>query len=288
MKPLSEMNVIDNYLATVSMGHQQFGKEITGIILKPIIGRDVMISEAVVESPIFAADPKKHGVRLDAYVTEDNNKTEVGYGNIYDLEPDQKSGEKEILPLRSRFYHSMIDKRTLDAGDSYKNLPSAWVIFILTYDPFGKDRMLYTIRNKCIEEPEMEYNDRSTTLYLYVNGKNTENCSRELQELLQYIKESTQENACNPDLKKLHTYITNIKSEASTQEGYIMWSAFIESERTEAAEEANKRADAEKNRADAEKNRADTEKNRADAAESEILELRAEISRLKRNGYGSN
>ena len=281
IKQLSEMNLIDNYLATVSMGHVKYGKEIVGTILKPIIGREIRIKESIVENPIFPAEPGKHGVRLDAYVVEDIGEVEVEHGNIYDLEPDQNRDDKEILPLRSRFYHSMLDKRALESGKNYDALPNAWVIFIVSYDPFGKDRMLYTIRNYCIEEPEMTYNDRATTLYLYVNGRNTDNCTKELQELLRYMNESTEENACNSDLKKIHSYITSIKSEPATQEGLIMWSAYIEGELKKAAKEANARTKEANARADAEKKRADAEKERADAAEIKILELQEKIRRYE-------
>ncbi len=50
-------------------------------------------------------------------------------------------------------------------------LPDAWVIFILSYDPFGEGRMLYTIKNRCIDLPGLDYDDGAATLLLYVGGR---------------------------------------------------------------------------------------------------------------------
>lgn len=38
----------------------------------------------------------------------------------------------------------------LMAGEDYSALRNVVVIFITTYDPFGRDRMVYTIKNGCI------------------------------------------------------------------------------------------------------------------------------------------
>ena len=49
-------------------------------------------------------------------------------------------------------------------------MKQVYVIFICNYDPFGYDRVLYTIKNRCLEEPEMEYDDGSETIVLYTKG----------------------------------------------------------------------------------------------------------------------
>ena len=74
-------------------------------------------------------------------------------GEIFDIEPDQNDGKEEIvsLPRRVRFYHAKIDAGNLTAGDTYGSLRNVIVIFITTYDPFGLNRMVYTIKNRCIE-----------------------------------------------------------------------------------------------------------------------------------------
>lgn len=43
-----------------------------------------------------------------------------------------------------------------------------------SYGTFGKDRILYTIQNKCKEEPDMEYDDGAASLFFYTKGKKGE------------------------------------------------------------------------------------------------------------------
>ena len=53
----------------------------------------------------------------------------------------------------------MIDRRSLKAGEHFGKMKKVYVIFICDYDPFGYDRALYTIKNRCLEEPTMPYED---------------------------------------------------------------------------------------------------------------------------------
>ena len=69
---------------------------------------------------------------------------------IYDIEPDKNNKRKDIdaIPQRTRFYHAIIDRRCLKSGQSYDRLKKVFVIFICPYDPFGDNRMIYTILSK--------------------------------------------------------------------------------------------------------------------------------------------
>ena len=65
------------------------------------------------------------------------------------------------------------------------------VILITPYDPFGLNRMIYTIRNKCDEVPTMPYDDRARTIFLYTKG--TEGIpSEELEKFLYYMEHTTE------------------------------------------------------------------------------------------------
>lgn len=50
-------------------------------------------------------------------------------------------------------------------------IEKVFVIFICPYDPFGDDRMIYTIRNHCVENPELPYEDGARTIFLYTKGR---------------------------------------------------------------------------------------------------------------------
>ena len=185
------MNLLDSFLFGTTLGYEEYGKEVSGIILKTILRRKVKIKKVVSEMVIFPTKPGLHGVRLDAFVEEDD--TEVATGSIYDLEPDKKESEKYHLSKRVRYYHSKIDMHYLEASEKYKKLPQVWVIFITSFDPFDQNRLVYTIKNHCVEVPDMDYDDGATTLLLYVDG-DPEGYPKELVQLLAYMKNSIPEN----------------------------------------------------------------------------------------------
>lgn len=58
----------------------------------------------------------------------------------------------------------------LRSGREYDELKNVAIIMIMPYDPFGLNCMMYTVKNKCVEELEMEYEDGASTLFLYTKG----------------------------------------------------------------------------------------------------------------------
>ena len=307
MKKLSEMNLVDNFLFGAAMDHEEAGRLIGKTILETILHREIQIRSVNPEKTIWSSDTEFHGIRLDAYIEEEGTAG-IYPGNVYDVEPDQKSGEKRKLPKRARFYHSHIDMRLLQSGESYDLLPSAMVIFITTFDPFGQDRMIYTIRKRCIELPEMEYDDGAVTIFLYVKGKEG-NPPKDLQELLKYLSETKPENACNPELCRIQDIIENIRRDPQVRRHYMNLQEYLDREVEEEvekrvseelekrvsekldkrmseeldkrmSEELDKRVSEELDKAvdtavAEEKNRADLAEERAALAEAEILRLRA-------------
>lgn len=89
--------------------------------------------------------------------------------DIYDLEMNKRLKRKS-LPKRSRYYHALIDSKILDAGKDYRHLRRVVIIMILPYDPFGKNRMVYTVRNSCMENPSVPYDDGAEKIFLYTGG----------------------------------------------------------------------------------------------------------------------
>lgn len=150
-------------------------------------------------------DTDRHGIRIDVYLDEKD-------GDIVDLEPDQNSGAEDVesLPRRVRFYHAKIDAGSLTSGREYSSLRNVVVIFITTYDPLGRNRMIYTISSKCEEIPDLPYDDGAKTLFLYTKGTEG-NPPEELKKLLRYMEHSSAENADTLELRELHEMVTEVK-----------------------------------------------------------------------------
>ena len=83
--------------------------------------------------------------------------------------------------------------------------------------------MVYTVRRKCEELPELEYDDGDVTLYLFVNGKPEDDTPGNLVQLLHFMGETNWENACNPSLKKLMEYVEELKRDPEVKEAYMHW-----------------------------------------------------------------
>ena len=139
-----------------------------------------------------------------------------------DVEPDQNNKAQDIavFPRRSRFYHAIIDSRSLKSGEDFGKLKQVYVIFICNYDPFGYDRVLYTIKNRCLEEPEMNYDDGAETIVLYTKGtKGT--ISEELKQFLNYMENTDQNNAVNEDLKDIQKMVDVVKRDGEVSLQYM-------------------------------------------------------------------
>ena len=215
LKDLQEMNLVDDFLVNSLTSHKIYGERASRYILECIFRRKIGKLTVVPQRFLCGENTGDHGIRLDVYLDEEA-------GELFDMEPDQNDSraEKESLPRRVRFYHAKIDAGNLAAGEDYGKLRNVVVIFITTYDPFDRDRMVYTIRNCCVEEPDLPYEDGAETLFLYTKGTKGDP-PRELRELLRYMEDSTEENAGSEGLKTLHRMVTEVKRDGEVGFAYM-------------------------------------------------------------------
>lgn len=117
------------------------------------------------------------GVRFDVIFYDEENV-------VYDMEMQTRPWSN--LPKRSRYYQAMIDSGSLEQGQDYEELRKSFVIFICTFDPFGKGRHIYTFENRCIEEPELPLADDTRKVFLSTVGEMND-VSEEILEFLDYV-----------------------------------------------------------------------------------------------------
>ena len=137
-----------------------------------------------------------------------------------------------------------------------------YVIFISDYDPFGYDRVKYTIKNVCMEEPGMPYEDGARTMVLYTKGTKGE-VSEKLSQLLRYMEHTTWENAVNDTLKEIQEMVEIVKRDQEVTVGYMKWFERDRMLREESLEEG--RAEERKN--------TEAERQRADEAEKKLARV---------------
>ena len=282
-RPLAELDLLDDFLFNALLAYPEYGRRFCRKFLKILFGRDFKNLNIVTQKSYGGLDTGYHGARLDVYI-EEGDEVEVDSTNvsaIYDIEPDKNNKRKDIdaIPQRTRFYHAIIDRRCLKSGQSYDRLKKVFVIFICPYDPFGDDRMIYTIRNQCVENPELPYDDGARTIFLYTKGKKGRD-NESLSQLLDYMENTTRENAVTEELEDIQEMVDVVKEDAEVTVAYMKGferdQMFLEE-----GKELGRRLEQENTLR--EKNRAEEERRRADAAVEEIEKLKRQLEELQKS-----
>ena len=222
-KKLEDLNLIDDFLFFAMMNDEVIGEEFGRYLLEIIFDRKFGKLKVIPQKVYYGVDLDKRGVRLDVYLEEEiDSETLLENSSIYDIETEKRASEKGDLPRRMRFYHSKMDVGILGSGSDYRKLKKVIVVMIMPFDPFGYDHMIYTIKNTCLEVPELPYDDGAKTLFLYTKGKKG-NATEGLRELLQYIEETKQENVKNDKLRAIHNMVKVVKKDAGVSREYMKW-----------------------------------------------------------------
>lgn len=218
-RTLKELNLLDNFLFGTMVTYPEIGERFSRHLLETILQRKLPNIKVTGQKVIYGKDTEFHGIRLDVEIKQEK-QGEVQ--SVYDIEPDLKNGEKNELPWRTRYYHSIIDSRCLKTSTDYSRLPEVYVIMITPFDPFNQNRMVYTVKSSCVEAPEMEYEDGRVTIYLYTKGTEG-NPPQELQELLCYLEETDSANAVNSVLRDIEDMVEIVRQDAEVTTGYMVW-----------------------------------------------------------------
>lgn len=64
----------------------------------------------------------------------------------------------------------MIDLNLISRGESYTKLNRSYIIFICTFDPFGRGRCRYTFESRCREDQELVLQDEAARIFLNTKG----------------------------------------------------------------------------------------------------------------------
>ena len=175
VKPWEELTIADDYMFKLVMRHPNICKRLIEKILKIKIKHIDYLDDE--KSLKFRYSGK--GIRLDVYVEGDDT--------IYDIEMQVRDyGDKEIA-YRTRYYQSMIDVEALAAGTDYKELKKSYIIFLCPFELFNGHRHMYTFRNLCIQDKDLELNDGTTKIFLCSEGT-LNDVPADIKAFLDYIK----------------------------------------------------------------------------------------------------
>ncbi len=209
-KTLQELNLGDDFLFAKVMSDKDICRRIIEKVLDIKIKKIKMPQEQKVIDLLL--DSKS--VRLDVYVNDEK-------GTVYNVEMQQ--GKNINLAKRTRYYQGNIDLDKISKGDDYLTLNKSYVIFICTFDPFGKGRHRYTFENRCLEDLNIGLNDETTKVFLNTSGI-LNDVDEEMIEFLQYVEQSTDEvaqNAKSDLVKAINQKVNHVKHDKAMEVQYM-------------------------------------------------------------------
>ena len=172
-KPIEELTLMDDYMFAAVMRDTKHLKPLLEYILEIKIAKIELVEPQKTAKEGYSSK----GIRLDLYVEDEK-------GTIYNVEV--QTTDKRNLPRRMRYYQSVIDIHVLHPGDDYRNLRKSFVIFICNYDPFGRNRYIYTFETVCREVPGLNFGDDAYKIVVNTAGSEGE-ISEELKEVILYL-----------------------------------------------------------------------------------------------------
>ena len=209
-KKLQELNLEDDFLFAKVMSDKDICRRIIEKVLDIKIKKIKMPQEQKVIDLLL--DSKS--VRLDVYVNDEK-------GTVYNVE--MQRGKNINLAKRSRYYQGNIDLDKISKGDDYLTLNKSYVIFICTFDPFGKERHRYTFRNLCVEDNSIELKDETDKVFLNTSGI-LNDVDEEMIEFLQYVEQSTDEvaqNAKSDLVKAINQKVNHVNHDKAMEVQYM-------------------------------------------------------------------
>ena len=199
-KSLQDLTLLDRFLFAEVMEDPKTFENILSIIL----GEDISIKGLQQSEHENRTSPLKRQVRLDVWAEDETDA-------VYNIEA-QKENTKN-LPHRSRFYQALIDSKLLDPGEvDFSNMKDCYSIIIAPFDLFGRGLYQYTFQMTCAETGQ-PLEDGATRIFLNTHGKNSEDISPELKELLYYMEHTTEEISCSTSrLQQIKNHVNIVKS----------------------------------------------------------------------------
>ena len=145
----------------------------------------------------------KKGIRLDVYLEDEQ-------GSVFNIEMQTSDNHRiingaletekvPVLPLRTRYYQSLISTDMLLKGMHYWQLRKSYVIFICTFDPFRQGLPMYRFSYQCKENLSLEMGDLTENIFLNATAADKAT-DKELAAFLSYVNGKAAESSFTKNL----------------------------------------------------------------------------------------
>ena len=178
----------------------------------------------VAERHINSARIGSKSIRLDVYVENQE-------GTVLDIEMQVTGDNSTVyfdkeeaavikgLPLRTRYYQSLISMDMLKQGMKYRELRKSYVIFICTFDPFGKGLPVYHFTYRCKENKALEMGDLTENIYLNARASDKAE-DKALADFLSYVNSG---KAGSEFTQALDAETKRVTNDEEWRERYVTW-----------------------------------------------------------------
>jgi len=194
------------------------------LFLEALLGEPIDHIEFITKEDTISDTSYYHGIRLDVFIK--------GSTKMYNIEMFGRR-YKNYKPLlkRERFYQSSMDRRSLEGGKDYSELPDSFIIFVCDFDYFKLGLAVYE-RQMIIKGFEnVEYDDGSHVYFLNSKYKNG-NASPPILEFLDFIRKNDVDADYKSDLMKaVCPAVKSVRSDPRKEERYMVLQAVLADER---------------------------------------------------------
>ena len=192
--------------------------EICRRLLELILDKDISRVELVDAQHSLSITSDIHSVRFDVYLNDEE-------GTVFDIE--MQTVNKMEIPRRSRYYQGIIDIDHLGSGMGYEDLPDSYIIFICTFDMFGRGLSRYEFEEICKDDPTLKLGDGTHKVFINALGKRDE-LSDDMMALLDYL---CGEEPASDLTREIEERIVEAKSNRRWEREYVLFEEKLKKER---------------------------------------------------------
>lgn len=220
-KQFKDLDLSNAFLFSAALADEQTCQ----LVLEIILGRKIPKVTVHTEHAILYSSEFR-SVRLDVYAEDE-------FRVSYDME--MQNQDEKNLAKRSRYYQAEMDVASLKPGEDFDRLKPSCIIYICTFDPFGKGLYQYVFEEYC-KEAAFPLGDETRKIFLNTKGSRQENVSQELIHFLRYVEESTDAVAgeeTESSVGLLHQKISGLKKRRELEESYMRFEELLQDSRAE-------------------------------------------------------
>ena len=212
-KPWEELTISDNYMFQLVMREPKLCK----YLLEKLLQIEIQEIKFLDNEKTLDAGLDHKSIRLDVYVKDEAGRT-------YDIEMQCANQGRRNLVKRAFIYQSMIAVDQLKKGIRYEKLNPQYVIFICTFDVFGKGLPIYWIESSVRQNRDIIVEDEAHRIFLNSKAADYEK-DDDMADFLRYVNG---QEAVGKFTQEIDRAVRMIKTEEGRRMQYMLFTQEIQ------------------------------------------------------------